>query len=83
MRYLLTLAIKSAWNRKLTLGLTLISLTLSVALLLGVERVRQQAQESFSQSVSGTDTAAQSRGRIGGTPSRTLQPYIGSPAQSQ
>ena len=55
MRYLLTLAIKSAWNRKLTLGLTLISLTLSVALLLGVERVRQQAQESFSQSVSGTD----------------------------
>lgn len=55
MRYLLTLAIKSAWNRKLTLGLTLISITLSVALLLGVERVRQQAQESFAQSVSGTD----------------------------
>ena len=55
MKYLLTLAARSAWNRKLTLGLTLLSIALSVALLLGVERVRQDAQESFEQSVSGTD----------------------------
>jgi putative ABC transport system permease protein len=55
MKYLLTLAMRSAWNRKLTLGLTLLSIALSVALLVGVERVRQNAQDSFSQSVSGTD----------------------------
>ncbi|MDO8778081.1 MAG: ABC transporter permease [Burkholderiaceae bacterium] len=55
MKYLLALAVRSAWNRKLTLGLTLLSIALSVALLLGVERVRQDAQESFEQSVSGTD----------------------------
>ncbi len=55
MKYLLALAMRSAWNRKLTLGLTLMSIALSVALLLGVERVRQDAQDSFAQSVSGTD----------------------------
>jgi putative ABC transport system permease protein len=55
MKYLLALALRSAWNRKLTLGLTLMSIALSVALLIGVERVRQDAQDSFSQSVSGTD----------------------------
>lgn len=55
MKYLLTLAARSAWNRKLTLGLTLMSIAMSVALLIGVERVRQDAQESFAQSVSGTD----------------------------
>jgi len=55
MKYLLALAIRSAWNRKLTLGLTLMSIALSVALLVGVERVRQDAQDSFEQSVSGTD----------------------------
>lgn len=55
MKYLLSLAMRSAWNRKLTLGLTLLSIALSVALLLGVERVRQDAQDSFEQSVSGTD----------------------------
>jgi putative ABC transport system permease protein len=55
MKYLLSLAIRSAWNRKLTLGLTLLSIALSVALLLGVQRIRQDAQDSFEQSVSGTD----------------------------
>ncbi len=55
MNYLLALAMRSAWNRKLTLGLTLMSIALSVALLLGVGRVRQDAQDSFAQSVSGTD----------------------------
>lgn len=55
MRHLLFLAACSAWNRRLTLGLTLIAIALSVALLLGVDRVRRDARESFSQSVSGTD----------------------------
>ena len=61
MRYLLSLAMRSAWNRKLTLGLTLISIALSVALLVGVERVRQDAQDSFEQSVSGTDLVVGAR----------------------
>ncbi|MFZ2301284.1 MAG: FtsX-like permease family protein [Gallionella sp.] len=61
MKYLLALAVRSAWNRKLTLGLTLLSIALSVALLLGVERVRQDAQESFEQSVSGTDLVVGAR----------------------
>jgi len=53
--HLFALAVRSAWNRRLTLGLTVIAIALSVALLLGVERLRADARESFSQSVSGTD----------------------------
>ena len=55
MKYLLFLAIRSAWNRRLTLGLTMIAITLSVTLLLGVERLRNEAREGFNHSVSGTD----------------------------
>jgi putative ABC transport system permease protein len=55
VRHLLYLAASSAWNRRLTLAMTLTAIALSVALLLGVDRVRRDARESFSQSVSGTD----------------------------
>jgi putative ABC transport system permease protein len=55
MKHLLFLALKSAWNRRLTLGLTMVAIALSVTMLLGVERIRQDAREGFSQSVSGTD----------------------------
>lgn len=55
MNHLFNLAWRSAWNRRLTLGLTLISITLSLAMLLGVERLRNEAHRSFSLSVSGTD----------------------------
>ena len=55
MRHLVYLAARSAWNRRLTLAMTLAAIALSVALLLGVDRVRRDARESFSQSVSGTD----------------------------
>jgi putative ABC transport system permease protein len=55
------LAARSAWNRRLTLGLTLAAIMLSVALLLGVERVRHDARETFSQSVSGTDLVVGAR----------------------
>ena len=55
MRYLVYLAARSAWNRRLTLSLTIVAIALSVALLLAVERVRHDARESFAQSVSGTD----------------------------
>jgi putative ABC transport system permease protein len=52
---LLILALKSAWNRRYTLGLTMIAVALSVTLLLGIERLRHDAHEGFAQSVSGTD----------------------------
>ena len=49
------LAIKSLGNRKLTAGLTIASIALSVTLLLGVERIRTEAQTSFTNTISGTD----------------------------
>jgi putative ABC transport system permease protein len=55
MNHLLIIAFKSAWNRRFTLGLTIIAITLSVCMLLGVERIRDQAHEGFSHSVTGTD----------------------------
>lgn len=51
----LTLALKSLWNRKLTAGLTMVSIALSLALLLSVERTQRSAQEGFTQSISQTD----------------------------
>lgn len=55
MNAILTLALKSLWNRKGTIALTVISIALSVTLLLGVERIRTEAQESFTSTISGTD----------------------------
>ena len=55
MKHLLTLALASAWNRRFTLTLTLAGIALSVAMLLGVERMRTAAHESFAHSISGTD----------------------------
>jgi putative ABC transport system permease protein len=52
---LTTLAARSAWNRRYTLGLTVLSIALATFLLLVVERVREDVRESFTQSVSGTD----------------------------
>ena len=55
MKHLLALALASAWNRRFTLTLTLAAIAFSVAMLLGVERVRTAAHESFAHSISGTD----------------------------
>lgn len=52
---ILLLARKSLHNRRLTALLTLLSIALSVALLLGVERLRSEARHSFSSTISGTD----------------------------
>lgn len=62
MSHLFALALKSAWNRRLTLGLTLTAITLSVLLLLGIERLRHEARASFAQSVSGVDLIVGARG---------------------
>jgi len=55
MSALLRLALASAWNRRLSLGLTLLAVMLAATLLLSVERVRQAARDNFAQSVSGSD----------------------------
>ncbi|MET4693150.1 ABC transporter permease [Endozoicomonas lisbonensis] len=50
-----SLALKSLRNRKTTALLTIFSIAVSVALLLGVERVRIEAKNSFTSTISGTD----------------------------
>jgi putative ABC transport system permease protein len=61
MKHLLLLAFKSAWNRRFTLSLTVIAIALSVAMLLGVERLRTQAHHSFNHAISGTDLVVGAR----------------------
>jgi putative ABC transport system permease protein len=61
MMHLFAIALKSAWNRRLTLGLTLIAIALSVSMLVGVQRIRHDAREGFAQSVSGTDLVVGAR----------------------
>ena len=55
MTPILKLAARSAWARRLTLGVTLFSIALSTAMLLSVERIRFGARQSFTQSVTGVD----------------------------
>ena len=52
---ILHLAIKSLLARATTVGMTILAIGLSVALFLGVEKVRTGAKASFSDTISGTD----------------------------
>ena len=52
---IISLAWKSLVNRRFTALLTVTSIALSVALLVGVERLRTEARESFANTLSGTD----------------------------
>jgi len=61
MTFLFRLAARSALNRRYTLGLMLLAIALSSAMLLGIERVRHEVRDSFSQSVSGTDLVVGAR----------------------
>jgi putative ABC transport system permease protein len=58
----LQLAWKSLRNRWVTTGLTVFSIALSVALLLGVDALRASARESFASTISQTDLIAGARG---------------------
>jgi putative ABC transport system permease protein len=49
------LALRSLVARRLTVGLTVLSIALSVALFLGVEKLRTGAKASFADTISGTD----------------------------
>ena len=55
MTPLVTLAARSAWNRRFVLALVVASIALSSFLLMGIERIRQDVRENFAQAVSGTD----------------------------
>lgn len=55
LRELLRLAFASVWNRRGTALLTVFAIGVSVALLLGVQKVRTEARESFASTISGTD----------------------------
>ncbi|MEM7237852.1 MAG: ABC transporter permease, partial [Pseudomonadota bacterium] len=52
---LLRLALRSLIARRLTVGLTILAVGLSVALFLGVEKVRTGAKASFGDTISNTD----------------------------
>lgn len=62
MKAVLSLAAQSLWSRRLTSGLTMLSIALSVVLLLGIESVRTGARDSFSNTISGVDLIAGARG---------------------
>ena len=52
---LLELASKSLWHRRLAVGLLVLAMSLSCALLFFIERLRVDMKTSFAQSISGTD----------------------------
>ncbi|MFK7939100.1 MAG: ABC transporter permease [Roseovarius sp.] len=52
---ILRLAFASLCARALTVGMTILAIALSVALFLGVEKVRTGAKASFADTISGTD----------------------------
>lgn len=58
---ILALAVKSLLNRRLTALLLIVSISLSVMLLLGVERLRTQARAGFANTISGTDLVVGAR----------------------
>ncbi|KAB8033252.1 ABC transporter permease [Fluviispira multicolorata] len=62
MIYLFKIASQSLWNRKISTLLTIFSIAMSIMLFLGVERVRQGAKESFSNTISKTDLVVGARG---------------------
>ena len=57
----LKLAVKSLNNRKLSTVLTVFSMTLSLVLLMSVERIKRAAQDGFTQSISGVDLVVGAR----------------------
>jgi len=56
------LCLKSLLNRRFVAALTVLSIALSVALILGVERLRTEARAGFANSASGVDLIVAARG---------------------
>jgi putative ABC transport system permease protein len=55
-------ALASSWSRRHTLFFIVLTIALSVALLIGVEKIRTEVRDSFNRSVSGTDLIVGARG---------------------
>jgi len=53
---------RSILNRRLSVALTVVAVGLSVAMLIGVERLRRDARAAFAQTISGTDLVVGARG---------------------
>jgi len=94
MSAILSLSLASLWSRRLTAGLTVFAIAVSVMLLLGVEKLRHDAKASFAATISGTDLIVGARGgatqlllysvfRLGDAPSsmswRSYQDLAGRP----
>ena len=52
---LIRIVLKSAWHRRTSLILTIFSIAISVSLLLGVDKIRKEAKNSFINTISQTD----------------------------
>ena len=61
MSPVLSLSLRSIANRRLSVALTVVAVALAVALLLGVERLRNDARAGFAQTLSGTDLVVGAR----------------------
>lgn len=61
MRGLVKLAARSAWARRLTLGLMVGAIAVSTLIMLVTERLRHDVRNSFSQALSGTDLVVGAR----------------------
>jgi len=59
---MLGFSLRSLWNRRFVATLTVLAIGLSVALILGVERLRHGARDSFESSASGIDLIVAPRG---------------------
>ena len=62
MRRVFVLAVKSVLNRRLTAALTVLSVAVSVALLVGVDRIRTETRDGFANTISGADLIVGARG---------------------
>lgn len=62
MKAVIKLSLKSIFNRKLTTGLTVFSLGLSVMLILGLNKIKENAQASFTGAVNSIDLIVGSKG---------------------
>jgi putative ABC transport system permease protein len=52
---LIRIVLKSAWHRRTSLLLTILSIAISISLLLGVDKIRKEAKNSFINTISQTD----------------------------
>src|SRR5687767_11433143 len=57
----LEITMRSLWNRKATALLTISTIAISVALLLGVQKLRTSARDSFANTISGVDLVVGAR----------------------